>query len=63
MTPEVREDPRDPLLLFADRHCPGEELKSVAEAGFEAGLGGISQNFDLSHGPNWLGWAMEIMGS
>ena len=43
MTPEVREDPRDPLLLFADRHCPGEELKSVAEAGFEAGLGVIIQ--------------------
>lgn len=38
MIPDVREDPGDALSLFADRHAPGEELKSVAEAGFEAGL-------------------------
>ena len=43
MTPEVREDAGDPLSLFADRYAPGEEFKSVAEAGFEAGLTVILQ--------------------
>ncbi|MEL7012169.1 MAG: GGDEF domain-containing protein [Pseudomonadota bacterium] len=38
MTPDVREDPGDALSLTTDRYTSGEELKSVAEAGFEAGL-------------------------